>query len=114
VKFTCECSFHCSLMKPAEIKMADYLNKVKINNLKIPVFNNVDAKKELSAGEVKDALIRQVSNPVRWTALIKNMINDGADTFIEVGAGNVLSGLIKKIDKMLNVIIYLTLLIYLH
>jgi len=59
-------------------------------------------------------LIRQVSNPVRWTALIKNMINDGADTFIEVGAGNVLSGLIKKIDKMLNVIIYLTLLIYLH
>jgi len=96
--------FHCSLMKPARDKMADYLkNNVSIKDLTVPVFNNVDAKEETSAADVYDALCRQVDGAVLWTTLIKNMVNSGVDRFIEVGAGQVLAGLIKKIDKNVTV-----------
>ncbi|XOB65963.1 ACP S-malonyltransferase [Deferribacteres bacterium DY0037] len=92
--------FHCSLMKPARQDMAAYLkNETVIKNLSTPVYNNVDAKVEHTGEEVYDALCRQVDGAVMWTELIRNMINDGVDRFIEVGAGKVLSGLIKKIDK---------------
>ncbi len=96
--------FHCSLMKPAREKMADYLkNNIVIKDLSTPVFNNVDAKEEISAADVYDALCRQVDGAVLWTTLIKNMVNSGVDRFIEVGAGQVLAGLIKKIDKNVTV-----------
>lgn len=96
--------FHCSLMKPAREKMADYLkNNIVIKDLNVPVFNNVDAKEETSAADVYDALCRQVDGAVLWTTLIKNMVNSGVDRFIEVGAGQVLAGLIKKIDKNVTV-----------
>jgi len=95
--------FHCSLMLPAQLKMKKYLDNINIRDIKIPVYNNVDAKKENDAQTIKDALVRQVSGAVRWTGLIKNMINDNIDTFIEVGAGSVLTGLIKKIDKSVKV-----------
>lgn len=96
--------FHCSLMKPAREKMADYLkNNIVIKDLSVPVFNNVDAKEETSAADVYDALCRQVDGAVLWTTLIKNMVNSGVDRFIEVGAGQVLAGLIKKIDKNVTV-----------
>lgn len=96
--------FHCSLMKPAREKMADYLkNNIVIKDLSTPVFNNVDAKEETSAADVYDALCRQVDGAVLWTTLIKNMVNSGVDRFIEVGAGQVLAGLIKKIDKNVTV-----------
>jgi [acyl-carrier-protein] S-malonyltransferase len=96
--------FHCSLMKPARDKMAEYLkNNVTIKELNVPVFNNVDAKEEKTSEEVYGALCRQVDGAVLWTALIKNMVNSGVDRFIEVGAGQVLAGLIKKIDKNVTV-----------
>lgn len=91
--------FHCSLMKPAEQKMSDYLDNILINDLSVPVYCNVKAEIEISAADVKANLISQISNTVRWTDLIEKMINDGFDTFIEVGAGTVLSGLIKKINR---------------
>jgi [acyl-carrier-protein] S-malonyltransferase len=96
--------FHCSLMKPAEEKMAKYLENIEIKDLKVPVYSNVKAEKELTAKEVKENLISQVSNTVKWTNLIENMINDGFDIFIEVGAGTVLSGLIKKINRKVKCI----------
>lgn len=96
--------FHCSLMRPAREKMADYLkNRVAIKDLSTTVYNNVDAKAENTAADVYDALCRQVDGAVLWTALIKNMVQSGVDKFIEVGAGQVLSGLIKKIDKTVTV-----------
>jgi [acyl-carrier-protein] S-malonyltransferase len=96
--------FHCSLMAPARENMADYLkNNTEIKDLATPVFNNVDAKTETSADEVYDALCRQVDGAVQWTTLIRNMIDAGVDRFIEVGAGKVLSGLIKKIDKTVTI-----------
>jgi len=96
--------FHCSLMKPAREDMAAYLkSETTIKELTTPVFNNIDAKIENSADEVYDALCRQVDGAVMWTELIKNMIDNGVDRFIEVGAGKVLSGLIKKIDKTVTI-----------
>lgn len=96
--------FHCSLMKPARDKMADYLkNSVVIKDLATPVYNNVDAKEETESAVVYDSLCRQVDGAVLWTALIKNMVQSGVDKFIEVGAGQVLTGLIKKIDKTVTV-----------
>jgi [acyl-carrier-protein] S-malonyltransferase len=96
--------FHCSLMKPAREEMAKYLEtEVAIKDLQTPVFNNIDAKVETSSADVYDALCRQVDGAVMWTELIKNMIDAGVDRFIEVGAGKVLSGLIKKIDKTVTI-----------
>jgi len=92
--------FHCSLMAPARVNMAEYLkNKTAIKNLATPVFNNVDAKAETAADDVFEALCRQMDGAVLWTELIRNMIDAGVDRFVEVGAGKVLTGLIKKIDK---------------
>jgi [acyl-carrier-protein] S-malonyltransferase len=91
--------FHCSLMKPAEVNMKKYLNNIKIVDLKIPIYCNVTALKETSGDIIKKNLVSQVSNTVMWTDSIINMINDGIDVFIEVGAGKVLNGLIKKINR---------------
>lgn len=96
--------FHCSLMKPAEEKMSAYLDDVTINDLATPVYCNVAADIENSAADVKQNLISQVSSTVRWTELIEKMIDDGFDTFVEVGAGTVLSGLIKKINRKVTCI----------
>lgn len=103
VKLPVSAPFHCSLMKPAEEKMAAYLETIAVNDLTTTVYNNVDAAAETDSATVKNALIRQVSSTVRWTEAISKMIEDGVDTFIEVGAGKVLSGLIKKIDKSVKI-----------
>jgi [acyl-carrier-protein] S-malonyltransferase len=94
--------FHCSLMMPAQLKMAEYLGSMTINPLKTPVVNNVDAVTETEPAVVKDALIRQMSGAVRWTQVVKTLIDLGVTEFIEVGAGSVLTGLIKKIDKNIS------------
>ena len=99
VKLPVSAPFHCSLMKPAQLKMADYLSDVAVSDTKVPVYNNVEGKCQSSGAEIKDALIRQVSGAVMWTNEINNMIKDGIDLFVEVGAGNVLTGLVKKINK---------------
>lgn len=91
--------FHCSLMKPAEENMKKYLDNVNISNLDIPIYCNVTALKESDSVTIKNNLVSQVSSTVMWTNLIENMINDGCDVFVEVGAGKVLNGLIKKINR---------------
>ena len=91
--------FHCSLMKPAEENMKKYLDNVNISNLDIPIYCNVTALKESDSVTIKNNLVLQVSSTVMWTNLIENMINDGCDVFVEVGAGKVLNGLIKKINR---------------
>lgn len=96
--------FHCSLMQPAKDAMAEYLNNITINDLNIPIMNNVDAAVEKTGADVKNALIRQVAGTVKWTQSVENMIAAGVTTFIEVGAGSVLTGLIKKINKAVETI----------
>lgn len=92
--------FHCRLMKPAEERLAVDLNAVDFKDLQVPLYNNVDARKIVTGAEARDGLRRQVSRPVRWTELVQRMIaDDGVGTFVEVGPGNVLSGLIRRIDR---------------
>lgn len=91
--------FHCSLMKPAAEKMAEYLKKININSLHTPVFNNVDAVRETDGATVYEALVRQVASPVLWTKSVENMAAAGVTAIIEVGAGKVLTGLVKKISR---------------
>lgn len=95
---------HCALMKPAADKLADDLNSISFHTAVIPVVNNVDVSAAADAAAIKDALIRQLYSPVRWTESIEFLAAQGVDTVIELGAGKVLSGLIKRINKELNTV----------
>jgi [acyl-carrier-protein] S-malonyltransferase len=92
--------FHCRLMQPAEDRLREDLAEVAIADPRIPLYNNVDARKVTSAAGVRDGLERQVSRPVRWTELVQRMVaDDGIGLCVEVGPGTVLSGLIRRIDR---------------
>ena len=93
---------HCALMKPAADKLANDLNSIAFHTAVIPVVNNVDVIAAADAAAIKDALVRQLYSPVRWTESIEFLAAQGVDTVIELGAGKVLSGLIKRINKELN------------
>jgi [acyl-carrier-protein] S-malonyltransferase len=95
--------FHCALMKPAEDRLAPELRALSASDPRIPVVANVDGQPKRDAGASIDALIRQVSSPVRWEQVVKQLIADGASTFVELGPGSVLAGLIKKIDRGVRV-----------
>ncbi|GAB6485796.1 [acyl-carrier-protein] S-malonyltransferase [Bacillus cereus] len=96
--------FHSKLMEPASEKLKEeVLNSINMMNTVIPVVANVSAKEITSAEEIKNALVEQVYSSVLWEDSIRYMIQNGVDTFIEIGPGKVLSGLIKKIDKSVNV-----------
>jgi [acyl-carrier-protein] S-malonyltransferase len=94
--------FHCSLLMPAAKKLADELEKVTINNPKIPLVSNVNADFVNKSVSIKQLLVKQVSSPVLWEDSIRQMVKNGVDTFIEVGPGKTLSGFVKKIDKNLT------------
>ncbi len=96
--------FHCSMLKSAGDKLANELQSIVVNRLNIPLVSNVNANYINSIDEIKEMLVKQVSNSVKWEESIRKMIEDGFDTFIEVGPGKVLSGFIKKIDKELKVL----------
>ena len=95
--------FHCPLMKPAEERLAPELRALRVHDPAVPVVANVDAAPKRTGGESIEALIRQVSSPVRWEEVVKRLIADGARTFVELGPGTVLAGLIKKIDRTVTV-----------
>ncbi|MEN3339579.1 MAG: [acyl-carrier-protein] S-malonyltransferase [Acidobacteriota bacterium] len=95
--------FHCPLMKPAEERLAPELRALVVADPRIPVIANVDAEPKRDARSSIEALVRQVSSPVRWEDGVRRLIADGATTFVELGPGNVLAGLIKKIDRSVTV-----------
>jgi len=98
--------FHCNLMQPAADRLAAELERIIINDPTIPVASNVDARIIARRAEVRDCLVRQVTGAVRWVECVELLKSSGATTFIEVGPGKVLSGLMRQIDrtqKMLNV-----------
>jgi [acyl-carrier-protein] S-malonyltransferase len=91
--------FHCGLMKPAEDRLAPHLRALTSATPRLPVVANVDAEPKRDAPSAIDALIRQVSSPVRWEESVRRLIAEGVTTFVELGPGKVLSGLIKQIDR---------------
>ena len=91
--------FHSPLMAPAREGLEPALRGVALAPLEVPVYRNVDAVPVASPEEVRDGLIRQVDAPVLWRATVERMRADGFDTFLEVGTGNVLSGLVRRIDR---------------
>lgn len=91
--------FHCSMMKPAEEKMKAFFNGVTFNNAKIPVIQNFIADQVSDAAQLKTNLIKQISGPVKWTQSMLNLKTFGTSKCIEVGNGQVLKGLMKKIDS---------------
>lgn len=90
-------AFHSPLMESAQVKLQDALNRISIYDCKKPVYANVTAHPVTNSTEIKDLLYRQVTAPVLWEETIKNMVADGFDTFVEVGPGKVLQGLVKRI-----------------
>ena len=92
-------AFHSPLMEPAKIELADAINATVFNQPICPVFQNVNAQAVIKPEEIKANLIAQLTAPVLWSQSIKEMINLGANEFIEVGPGKVLQGLVKKINK---------------
>ena len=91
--------FHCGLMMPAQLRLEQVLNGIEFKSLAIPLVENVSGKVNKDPERAKAALIDQVSSPVRWAQSVENMINDGVGTFIEIGPGKVLSGLIRQINR---------------
>lgn len=90
--------FHCPLMKPAEERLAPELRALGAQDPAFAVVANVDAEPKRDKASAIDALVRQVSSPVRWEDVVKRLIAEGVRTFVELGPGTVLAGLIKKID----------------
>jgi len=88
--------FHCALMAPAGARLAPELRSVTVHDPRVPVVANVDAEPKRDAASAIDALIRQVSSPVRWDLTVRRLASDGVTAYVEVGPGTVLSGLIKK------------------
>lgn len=91
--------FHCALMKPAQENMMPLLQEQNFGALRFPLITNVDATVIQTGQQARDALIRQIPNPVRWWQSIELLIREGVTTFIEVGAGKVLTGMIRKISR---------------
>ncbi|KTF10484.1 ACP S-malonyltransferase [Pseudoalteromonas carrageenovora] len=90
---------HCELMKPAAEKLANDLAALTFNTPKCDVINNVDVKAESTADAIKDALVRQLYSPVRWTETVQALVAQGITQSYEFGPGKVLTGLAKRIDK---------------
>jgi [acyl-carrier-protein] S-malonyltransferase len=95
--------FHCALMKPAEERLGPEMKALRIHNPRVPVVANVDAAPKRDAASAIDALIRQVSSAVRWEESVRRLASEGVTAYVEVGPGNVLSGLIRKIHKAATV-----------
>jgi [acyl-carrier-protein] S-malonyltransferase len=99
LKLNVSAPFHSALMMPAQERLAVDLERVGFANLKVPLVTNVDASVIIKGAEARDSLVRQVSSPVRWLESIELLIKQGIDTFVEVGPGKVLTGLMRQISR---------------
>jgi len=91
--------FHCALMQPAQDRLAEVLRGLNFSNARVPVVVNVDAAARTEAEALRDALIRQVTGPVRWVESMRLLVGEGPAKFVEVGPGKVLCGLMRQIDR---------------
>jgi [acyl-carrier-protein] S-malonyltransferase len=96
--------FHCALMRPAEARLEPELRSLETADPRIPVVANVDAAPKREAWAAVSALVAQVSAPVRWEAVVRRLASEGVTTYVEVGPGTVLSGLVRKIHREATVV----------
>lgn len=96
-------AFHSPMMEPAREKLAEAIRQTQFSKPVCPIYQNVTAKAVWDATEIQENLITQLTAPVRWTQSVQQMVTDGATEFIEVGPGNVLQGLVKKIEPTAQV-----------
>jgi len=96
--------FHCALLMPAQQRLEPDLRAAKFSELRFPLITNVDAEDITSGDEAREALIRQVTMPVRWLESVREMIDLGVNIFVEVGPGKVLSGMMRQIDRSVRVL----------
>lgn len=92
-------AFHSPLMEPAKVELQAAIEATEIKAPSCPIYQNVDAQSYTSPEQIKANLIAQLTGAVRWTQTVQNMLADGAEAFVEVGPGNVLQGLVKKVDR---------------
>ena len=102
IKLPVSAPFHCRLMEKARENMESYIQDLELLSPKLILVNNVGAAPLTETNKIKDSLVEQITNTVRWRESIDNMCDLGVDNFIEIGAGNVLSGLVKRINKTVN------------
>jgi [acyl-carrier-protein] S-malonyltransferase len=91
--------FHCALMRPAEARLAPELRALDARDPRVPIVANVDGEPKRDRASAIEALVRQVSSPVRWDAVVARLASEGVTTYVEVGPGTVLSGLVKKLHR---------------
>ena len=96
--------FHCALMKPAEERLAPELRALRVETPRVPIVANVDAEPKRDASSAIEALVRQVSSPVRWEAVVRRLASEGVTTYVEVGPGTVLSGMVRRIQPEATVV----------
>jgi [acyl-carrier-protein] S-malonyltransferase len=102
IKLNVSAPFHCALMKPAQDRLAQDLERLEFREPKFPVVTNVDARITTAPDELRDSLIRQVSAPVRWVESMQLLRQNGVDTVVEIGPGKVLSGLMRQTSRDIN------------
>lgn len=94
-------AFHSPLMEPARVELQAAIEAVDIKSPVCPIYQNVDAKPQTDPAVIKENLIAQLTGAVRWTQTVQHILSDGAEAFVEVGPGNVLQGLVKKVDRQI-------------
>jgi len=99
IKLNVSAPFHCDLMLPAQEKLATDLQHLTYSDLQFPIIENVSAQANSNGERVRGALTEQVSKPVRWAQSVEKLIAEGVETFVEVGAGKILSGLVRQINR---------------
>lgn len=95
-------AFHSPLMEMACVELAAAIEKAPVSAPQCPIYQNVDAKPHTNPKEIKDNLLKQLTSPVHWTRSVKNMVGDGMTDFVECGPGQVLTGLIGRIQKSMQ------------
>jgi [acyl-carrier-protein] S-malonyltransferase len=99
IKLNVSAPFHCALMMPAQERLEKVLRETEFCDLKIPIVENVSGELNSRGERAREALIDQVSKPVRWVKSVDCLIGKGVSTFVEVGPGKVLSGLVKQVSR---------------
>lgn len=104
IRLSVSAPFHTSMLKVAGEKLYEELKDIKLNPMEVPVVTNVTGDYIKDVNEIKELLKKQVMSSVMWEKIIRNMLKDGVDTFIEIGPGKALSGFVKKINRKVNIL----------